>query len=106
MPLAAAEHDGPRGSLYRVDPSNGQAVPLASGLDEPTNLAISGGRIYITEHGPGRISVLAHGKVSAYLSLPGAVSIEAGTHGSLYVGTDFTGPGSIVRIGTHKARRH
>lgn len=97
---------GGRGSVYRVDPSNGKAELLASGLAEPTNLALSGGRIYITEHGAGRISVVKHGKLSEYLTLPGAISIEAGRHGSLYVGTDFTGPGSIVRIDTHKGRRH
>jgi hypothetical protein len=97
---------GPRGSLYRVNPSDGKAVLLASGLDEPTNLAISGGRIYITEHGAGTVSVLTHGKVAKYLSLPGAVSIESGKHGSLYVGTDFTGPGSIVRIDNHRGWRH
>lgn len=95
---------GGRGSVYRVDPSTGKAELLASGLAEPTNLALSGGNIYITEHGAGRISVLKHGKVSEYLPLPGAVSIEA-RHGSLYVGTDFTGPGSIVRIDTRKGGR-
>lgn len=96
---------GARGSVYRVNPSNGAAERLVTGLDEPTNLALSGGRIYITEHGAGRISVVRAGKVSEYLPLPGAISIEAGAHGALYVGTDFTGPGSIVKIDTRRGVR-
>ena len=46
------------------------------------------------------------GKVSEYLPLPGAISIEAGTRGTLYAGADFTGPGSIIRVETRKRLRH
>ena len=79
---------------------------LVSGLDEPTNLARSGGRICVTEHGAGRIAVVKRGKVSEYLPLPGAISIEAGKRGTLYAGADFTGPGSIIRLETRERSRH
>lgn len=97
---------GPRGSLYRVNPRDGKATLLASGLAGPTNLAISRGRIYITELDAGRISTVSHGKVSGYLPLPGALAIEAGRDGSLYASTLYTGPASIVKIDTHRGWRH
>jgi hypothetical protein len=47
-----------------------------------------------------------HGStVTPFLSLPGAMAIEAGKRGSLYASADFTGPGSIIRIETRKKGR-
>lgn len=97
---------GLRGSLYRVNPWNGKAKELASGLAGPTNLAITGAKIYVTELDAGRISLVERGKVCEYLPLPGALSIEAGRHGALHAGTLYTGPASVVKIDTHKGWRH
>ncbi len=104
---------GARGKVYRVDPDNGEARELASGLAGATNLALSGGRIYVVEADAGRISVLKRGVVSAYVDLPGVVAVEAGGHGSLYASTEWTAatPGgsllqpSVVKISIHKGWR-
>jgi len=97
---------GPRGSLYRVNPRTGKVTLLASGLAGPTNLAISRGKIYITELNAGRISTVSHGTVSEYLPLPGALAIEADRRGFLYASTLYTGPASVVKIDTRRGRRH
>ncbi len=102
---------GARGKVYRVNPWNGKAKEIATGLLGPTNLAISDGKIYVAELFAGRISVIRHGKVAEYLPLPGALAVEAGRGGKLYATTvDFTPPtgpvGSVVRIDTRKGWRH
>jgi len=105
---------GARGKVYRVNPYNGEAKELASGLAGATNLALSGGRIYVVEADAGRISVLKRGVVSAYLNLPGVVAVEGGAHGSLYASTEWTAvtpdgsllQPSVVRISIHKGWRH
>lgn len=97
---------GARGKVYRVNPWNGKAKEIASGLLGATNLAISHGSIYVTEFFAGRVSRISHGKVTAFLDLPGAVSIEAGRRGALYVGTGLAGPPSVVRVDTTKGWRH
>ncbi len=97
---------GARGKVYRVNPRTGVAKELADGLSGPTNLALSGGRIFVAELDAGRISVVQRGNVREYVALPGALAIEAGKHGLLYAATLFTGPGSVVRIDTRKGGRH
>lgn len=97
---------GARGKVYRVNPWNGRVKEVASGLLGATNLAISGGRIYVTELFGGRISVIRHGSVSEYLPLPGALAVEAGPDGTLYAATGITGPASVIRIDTHRGWRH
>lgn len=98
---------GARGKVFRVNPRNGHVREVASGLLGATNLAISDGRIYVTELFGGRISEIRHGRVAAFLDLPGALAIEAGPRGTLYAATGITGPASIVRIDTHgKGWRH
>jgi sugar lactone lactonase YvrE len=97
---------GARGKVFRVNPFTGKAKEIASGLLGATNLAISDGKIYVTELFAGRVSLIKHKKVSAWLDLPGALSIEAGKRGTLYAGTGVTGPGSVVRIDTGKGWRH
>jgi hypothetical protein len=89
---------GARGKVYKVNPWNGRVKEIASGLLGATNLALSGGRIYVTEFFAGRIARVTHGKVGEFLSLPGVVSIEAGPRGSLYAGTGLSGAPSVVRI--------
>lgn len=91
---------GARGKVYRVNPWNGRVKQVASGLLGATNLAISDGRIYVTELYAGRISLIKHGKVSTYVDLPAALSVEAGPRGTLYASSGAFGPGSIVKITT------
>jgi len=97
---------GARGKVYRVNPWNGKAKEIATGLLGPTNLAISDGKIYVAELFAGRISVIRRGLVAEYLPLPGALAVEAGKGGTLYAATGIAGPPSVVRIDTHKGWRH
>ena len=97
---------GARGKVYRVNPWNGKVKEVATGLLGATNLALSGGKIYVAELFAGRISVIKHGLVAEYLPLPGALAVESGRGGTLYAATGITGPPSIVRIDTHKGWRH
>ncbi len=97
---------GARGKVFRVNPWTGKVREVASGLLGPTNLAISGGKLYVAELFAGRISVIRHGRVAEYLPLPGALAIEAGRGGSLYAATGITGPPSVVRIDTKLGWRH
>jgi len=106
-----AEDDslGANGAVWRVNPWNGHVKKIASGLLGATNLALSDGKIFVTELFAGRVSVVKGHHVRPYVDLPGAVSIEAGRHGTLYAGTiDPTsqGPGSIVRIDDHGHWHH
>ena len=101
-----AEDDtlGANGAVWRVNPRNGEVKKIASGFLGATNLALSHGKIYVTELFAGRVSVVRGHHPRPYVDLPGAVSIEAGPHGTLYAGTldpTFQGPGSIVRIDRH-----
>jgi len=93
---------GARGKVYRVNPWTGKVKQIASGLLGATNLAIADGRIYVAELFGGRIALVKHGRVSEYVSLPGALSVEAGPRGTLYAGTGITGPPSVVKITTGK----
>lgn len=97
---------GARGKVFRVNPWTGRTKQVASGLLGPTNLAFAGGRLYVTELFAGRLSQVRHGRVKAWLDLPGAIAVEAGPRGTLYVGTGITGPGSIVQVGTRSGWRH
>ena len=93
---------GARGTVYRVNPWNGRVREVASGLLGATNLAISDGKIYVAELFGGRISLVKHGRVSEYVALPGALSVEAGPKGTLYAGTGVAGAPSVVKITTGK----
>ncbi len=100
-----AEDDslGANGAVWRVNPWSGHVTKIATGLLGATNLALSDGRIYVTELFAGRVSVIRGRHVCPVVDLPGAVSIEAGRHGTLYAGTldlTFQNPGSVVRIDT------
>ncbi|MGV8908413.1 MAG: ScyD/ScyE family protein [Propionicimonas sp.] len=97
---------GARGKVYKVNPWSGKVWAVAAGLLGPTNLAISGGKLYVAEAFAGRISMIKHGVVSEFLPLPGALAIEAGHDGTLYAATGIFGPPSIVKINTHKGWRH
>jgi len=106
-----AEDDslGANGAVWRVNPRTGAVCKIASGFLGATNLALSGGKIYVTELFAGRVSMVKGHHARPYVDLPGAVSVEAGPHGSLYAGTldpTFQGPGSIVRIDRHGHWHH
>ncbi|MGC3993224.1 MAG: ScyD/ScyE family protein [Propionicimonas sp.] len=91
---------GARGKVFRVNPYSGRAVAIASGLLGATNLAFSRGGLYVTELFAGKVSLIRHGRVSSFLELPGALAVEAGPRGDLYVATGIYGPPSVVRVQT------
>jgi hypothetical protein len=84
-----AEDDslGANGAVWRVSPWSGHVKMIASGFLGATNLALSNGKIYVTELFAGRVSVVKNHQASPYVDLPGALSIEAGRDGALYAGT-------------------
>lgn len=97
---------GARGKVVAVSPWSGKVTTVASGFLGATNLAQDGhGRIFVTELFAGRISVVSHGRVRPYVTLPGALSVVY-SRGVLYAGTlgpsddqgNPTGPGSLVAI--------
>lgn len=93
---------GARGSVYKVNVNSGKATRVATGFLGATNLALaSNGDIYVAEFFAGRIALLRDGKISTFVELPGALSVEvngstlwAGTMGPF--GSDE--PGTIVKI--------
>ncbi len=101
---------GARGSVYRVDPRTGRSRRIATGLLGATNLAIDRhGRLFVTELFAGRVSRIKHGHPVPLAALPGAVSVEAGRHGTLWAGTvDLSGqgPGTVVRLASGWKKHH
>jgi hypothetical protein len=94
---------GARGKVYRVNPRNGHIKLVASGFLGATNLAIGKhGKIFVAELFGGQISVVKHGKVHKYLSLPGVVSVEIDRSGALWAATlgneDPPAPGTLVKV--------
>ena len=94
---------GARGRVWRVDPNTGRTRLVAGGFLGATNLAVGRhGEIYVAELFGGRISVVRHGQVRPYLTLPGVVAVETGRHGALWAATlgneDPPAPGTIVKI--------
>jgi hypothetical protein len=96
---------GARGSVDYVD-RHGKTHLVAGGFLGATNLAVGDhGIIYVAELFAGKVSQVRHGRVSKYVDLPNALSLEW-AHGTLYAGTlassdeegNPTGPGSIVAI--------
>ena len=107
-----AEDDslGANGAVWRVSPWSGHVKKIASGFLGATNLALSDGKIYVTELFAGRVSVVDGHHVAPYVDLPGALSIEAGRDGALYAGTFGAyshSASTIVRIDRgHRHHRH
>jgi hypothetical protein len=93
---------GARGKVYRVNPRNGHIKLVASGFLGATNLAIGKhGKIFVSEFFGGQISVIKHGKVHKYLSLPGVVAVEIDRSGALWaatLGDPPSTPGTLVKI--------
>jgi hypothetical protein len=95
-----------QGALWRIDPATGVAAQVASGLSEPTSLAISGSSMYIAELGGAGVSVVRGGQVSPFAALPGALAVATSPNGTVWsatMGSD-AGPGTLVSISNHKVR--
>ena len=97
---------GARGSVYKVNPRNGESTRVATGFGGATNLTVDNhGRIYVAELFKGQISTIRDGKPVTWVSLTGALSVEFGG-GAIYAATiaptdsqgNPTGHGSIVKI--------
>ena len=97
---------GARGSVVSVNPRNGNATRLATGLAGATNVALGpDGKIFFSELFGGRIGVISKGKVSTYVQIDSPLGLTY-FKGKLYAGTagpsdaegNPTGPGSIVAI--------
>jgi hypothetical protein len=97
---------GARGSVVSVNPRNGNATRLATGIAGATNVALGpDGKIFFSELFGGRIGVISKGKVSTYVQIDGPLGLTY-FKGKLYAGTagpsdaegNPTGPGSIVAI--------
>jgi len=96
---------GARGSVHFVS-WNGETSTIATGFLGATNLAVDNhGDIYVSELFGGKVSRIRQGRVSTYVKLPNALSLEW-ADGTLYAGTlapsdeegNPTGPGTIVAI--------
>ncbi|AQP48391.1 hypothetical protein BW730_13645 [Tessaracoccus aquimaris] len=89
------------GAVWRINPSNGKATMVASGLSGATGLAVSGSKIYVAQlFGPG-IALVDHGKVSTFAPLAGSLSVATAPNGTVWASTmDLSGqkPGTIVSI--------
>ena len=97
---------GARGSVVSVNPRNGNATRLVTGLLGGTNVALGpDGKIFYSELFGGKIGVLDRGKARTYVQLDGPLGLTY-FKGALYAGTigpsdeqgNPTGPGTIVRI--------
>jgi hypothetical protein len=87
---------GARGSVYKVDPSNGRTRQLATGFLGATNLAISSsGQIFVSELFGDQVSRVSHGGPVPVASITGPAALEW-YHGLLYVGADAFGDGKII----------
>jgi hypothetical protein len=97
---------GARGSVVSVNPRNGNATKLATGLLGGTNVALGpDGKIFFSELFGGKIGVIDRGKARTYVELGAPLGLTY-FKGALYAGTagptddegSPTGPGTVVRI--------
>ena len=97
---------GARGSVVSVNPANGNASKLATGLLGATSVALGpNGKIFVSELFGGKISLIDKGKVSTYVTIDSPLGLTF-FRGALYAGTaaptdengNPTGTGTIVRI--------
>ncbi|MEJ1087828.1 ScyD/ScyE family protein [Microbacterium sp. Mu-80] len=94
------------GAVWQIDPRSGDATQLASGLSQPTSLAVSGKSIYIAELEGAGVSVLKGGEVSPYAALPGALSVATATNGTVWAATmaSDAGPGALYSMWKGKVK--
>jgi hypothetical protein len=97
---------GARGSVYKVNPWNGDTTRVATGFAGATSVTQGGdGTLYVAELFGGKVTAVKNGHKSTAAELPGALAVEYG-NGHLYAATmapmddqgNPTGTGSIVRL--------
>ena len=90
-----------------MNPANGKVTKVADGFLGATNVAVAkDGTAYVTELFAGQVSKVRKGKVTPFVEIPGALSVEIDrVNGGLWVGTlaplgeqGPEGPGTIVRV--------
>jgi hypothetical protein len=100
---------GARGSVWRINPWNGKARKIATGLLGATNLALGRhGEIYVSEIFANKVSKIVHGGPRTVLDLPAPAGLEY-RNGKLYVGYDVFGPNgkvATIRVGSHHHGHH
>jgi hypothetical protein len=89
---------GARGSVYAIDPHDGQLWKVASGLLGGTNLALGDhGQIFVSELFGNHVSRIVHGAPVPLLDVSSPAGLEY-SKGKLYVGYDVFGNGSVATI--------
>jgi hypothetical protein len=97
---------GARGSVVSVNPANGNATRLATGLLGATSVELGpDGKMWVSELFAGKISLIRNGKVSTYVEIGSPLGLTY-FKGTLYAGTaaptdengNPTGTGTIVAI--------
>lgn len=96
------------GAVWKIDPRNGKATQVVSGLSGPTSIAVSGRSIYVAELFGAGVSVINGSSVKLFAELPGALSVATGPRGTVWAATmaSDTGPGKLVSISNHKMKVH
>jgi hypothetical protein len=93
---------GARGSVWRINPWNGKARKIATGLLGATNLALGKhGQIFVSEIFANKVSRIVHGGPRTVLDVPAPAGLEY-RDGKLYVGYDVFGPDgklATIRLG-------
>jgi hypothetical protein len=96
-----------RGSVYLMSARTGAVSKIATGFSGTTNVAVTpSGKVYVSELGAGRVSVIEKRRPRVVVDLPNVVAVEY-SGGKLYASTvaptddkgNPTGTGKIVRIG-------
>jgi hypothetical protein len=91
---------GARGSVYVVNPRNGNTWRLATGFFGATNLAVgSHGRVYVSELFGNRVSQAWHGHPKTVVDINQPAALEF-LRGKLYVGYDALDQGGNGKIAT------
>lgn len=94
------------GAIWKINPKNGKATQVVSGLSGPTSIATSGKNIYVAELFGAGVSVLKGKSVKLFAALPGALSVATDNKGTVWAATmgSEVGPGRLVSISNHKVK--
>jgi hypothetical protein len=91
---------GARGSVYRVNPATGATDRLATGFLGAVNVAVGGGKVYVSELFANRVSVVTPQGPVAVADLPSPAGLEW-ARGQLYVSYNVFGNGTVATIPLH-----
>jgi hypothetical protein len=91
---------GARGSVYHVDPAAGTSTLVAGGFAGAVNVAVGGGKVYVSELFANRISVLTASGAKTLAELPSPAGIEW-ARGQLYVSYNAFGNGTVATVQLH-----